>query len=132
MPASAGPVTTAARKATTSKNKSKNKGATKKKGTAKPWAPLHPQPSAAAAAYELVGAWSESDRALALEDASPPAVAGLFAYRYPYGGPQFRGCSTPPGNGPVACVWRSGNDLLSMQVRQFASGWAVTGTTMET
>jgi hypothetical protein len=91
-----------------------------------------PQPTSSQAAYALVGAWGEDDRADALQDASPPAVAALFANAYPSGGPQYRGCSTPPGNGPAACVWRSGNNLLSLTVTPFPNGWGVTAAIMET
>jgi hypothetical protein len=93
--------------------------------------PPDPQPTPSQAAYTLVGAWSEDNRALARGDASPAAVVALFSNPYPGGGPQFRGCSTPPGNTPSACVWRSGNDLLSMSVTEFANGWGVTSAVME-
>jgi hypothetical protein len=75
--------------------------------------------------------WSEGDRKLALEDATPSAVSALFSYAYPPGGPQYRGCSTPPGNQPSICVWRSGNDLLSLTVSPFPQGWVVTGALLE-
>jgi hypothetical protein len=88
-------------------------------------------PTSSQAAYDIVGAWSEGDRKLALEDATPSAVSALFANAYPPGGPQYRGCSSPPGNQPSICVWRSGNDLLSLTVSAFPKGWAVTGALLE-
>jgi hypothetical protein len=99
--------------------------------TAKPWAPAAPQPTSSQAAFALVDAWAAKDRPEALRDAAPSAVGHLFSYTYPAGGAQFRGCSTPPGNAPAACVWRVGNDLLSLTVRAWPRGWAVTAATME-
>ena len=58
-------------------------------------------------------------RATALEDASPAAVAALFANVYPAPGVQYRGCSSPPGNTASNCVYRDGNDLLSLTVSLF-------------
>jgi hypothetical protein len=95
------------------------------------WSPAAPQPTPSQASYALVDAWSDHDRAEALKDASPAAVTSLFSGPYPAGGPQYRGCSTPPGNGPSSCVWRSGNDLLSLTVTPFATGWGVTGASLE-
>jgi hypothetical protein len=99
--------------------------------TAKPWAPAAPQPTSSQAAFALVDAWAAKDRPEALRDAAPSAVGHLFSYTYPAGGAQFRGCSTPPTNAPAACVWRVGNDLLSLTVRAWPRGWAVTAATME-
>jgi hypothetical protein len=98
---------------------------------ARPWAPSNPQPTISQAAYALVEAWSAHDRSLALADATPAAVAALFSHPYPPGGPQFRGCSTPPANEPAACVYRAGNDLLSLTVRLFKGGYAVTSAILE-
>ena len=95
------------------------------------WRPSAPQPSASQAAYELVGAWGDNDRKEALADASPAAVAALFANPYPSGGPEYRGCSTPPGNAPSSCVFRSGNDLLSLTTVAFLDGWGVIAAMME-
>jgi hypothetical protein len=95
------------------------------------WSPAAPQPTPSQASYALVDAWSDHDRAEALKDASPAAVTSLFSGPYPAGGPQYRGCSTPPGNGPSSCVWRSGNDLLSLTITPFATGWGVTGASLE-
>jgi hypothetical protein len=95
------------------------------------WRPPDPEPTASQAAYELVGAWADNDRKAALGDASPAAVAALFADPYPPGGPQYRGCSTPPGNVPSNCVFRSGNDLLSLTTVAFPDGWGVTGAILE-
>ncbi|HUC15488.1 MAG TPA: hypothetical protein VMS00_13640 [Acidimicrobiales bacterium] len=88
-------------------------------------------PTSSQAAYAIVGAWSEGNRKLALADATPSAVSALFAHAYPPGGPQYRGCSSPPGNQPSICVWRSGNALLSLTVSPFPKGWAVTGAQLE-
>jgi|GEM_PF-2327734 len=101
--------------------------------TSKPkaWRPSAPQPTISQAAYALVQAWSTGDRALALQDASPSAVTALFSHRYPAGGPQFRGCSTPPGDAPASCVYRSGNDLLSLTVTLTKGGYVVTAAAME-
>ena len=95
------------------------------------WRPPSPEPTASQAAYELVGAWADNDRKAALADASPAAVAALFANPYPPGGPQYRGCSTPPGNAQSSCVFRSGNDLLSLTTVAFPDGWGVTAAIME-
>jgi hypothetical protein len=95
------------------------------------WRPPAPEPTASQAAYELVGAWADNDRKAALADASPAAVAALFANPYPPGGPQYRGCSTPPGNAPSSCVFRSGNDLLSLTTVAFPDGWGVTAAILE-
>jgi hypothetical protein len=95
------------------------------------WVATALAPTSSQAAYDLVGAWSQGNRKLALKDASPSAVSALFANAYPPGGPQYRGCSAPPGNQPSICVWRSGNDLLSLTVSPFPQGWAVTGALME-
>jgi hypothetical protein len=111
-------VTTTAKTATTTPPKSR-------------WAPPSPQPTPSQAAYALVNAWAGHDRSVALMDASPAAVAALFFYRYPAGGPQYRGCSTPPGNAPGSCVWRSGDELLSLTVTYFSNGYGVTAAIME-
>ena len=95
------------------------------------WRPASPAPSASQAAYELVEAWGNGSRKTALADASPRAVAALFANPYPAGGPQYRGCSTPPGHVPSSCVFRSGNDLLSLTTVSFPDGWGVTAALME-
>jgi hypothetical protein len=95
------------------------------------WRPPSPEPTASQAAYELVGAWADNDRKAALADASPAAVAALFANPYPPGGPQYRGCSTPPGNAQSSCVFRSGNDLLSLTTVAFPDGWGVTAAILE-
>jgi hypothetical protein len=95
------------------------------------WKPPSPEPTASQAAYALVDAWAEHNRKTALEDASPGAVAALFAAPYPAGGAQYRGCSTPPGNVPSSCVFRSGNDLLSLTTVPFPNGWGVTAALME-
>ncbi len=95
------------------------------------WKPPSPQPTASQAAYALVDAWADHTRKTALEDASPGAVAALFANPYPAGGAQYRGCSTPPGDLPSSCVFRSGNDLLSLTTVSFPDGWGVTAALME-
>jgi len=95
------------------------------------WRPPAPEPTASQAAYELVGAWADNDPKAALADASPAAVAALFANPYPPGGPQYRGCSAPPGNAPSNCVFRSGNDLLSLTTVAFPDGWGVTAAILE-
>jgi hypothetical protein len=95
------------------------------------WRPPSPAPTASQAAYALVGAWADHDGKAALADASPGAVDALFANAYPPGGPQYRGCSTPPGNAPSSCVFRSGNDLLSLTTVSFPGGWGVTAALME-
>jgi hypothetical protein len=68
---------------------------------------------------------------MGLQDASPAAVSALFAYPYPPAGVQFRGCSSPPGNTASNCVYRDGNNLLSLAVSLFPRGWAVTGAALE-
>ena len=96
-----------------------------------PWVPTELQPTISQAAYALVDAWAAHDRSAALRDATPAAVAAIFSYPYPAGGPQYRGCSTPPANEPAACVWRSGNDLLSLTVKLLPGGYAVTNAILE-
>ncbi len=78
----------------------------------------------------MVDAWAAHKRALAASDASPAALATLFAHPYPPGGAQYRGCSTPPA-GSYACVWRVGNQLLSLAVSSFAGGFGVTAAIFE-
>jgi hypothetical protein len=78
-----------------------------------------------------VDAWASQDRALALKDASPVAVNTLFAYSYPVGGLDFRGCSTPPPGTPAECSFRYAEDLLEFAVVPLASGWAVTRVALE-
>ncbi len=72
-----------------------------------------------------------NNRATALQDASPAAVSALFANVYPGPGVQYRGCSSPPGHTASNCVYRDGNDLLSLTVSLFPRGWAVTGAVLE-
>ena len=127
-PPKTGPPATDAR--TTAAKTTASPPATKAKKP-KPWAPTELQPTISQAAYALVDAWAAHDRSAALRDATPAAVAAIFSYPYPPGGPQYRGCSTPPANEPAACVWRSGNDLLSLTVKVLAGGYAVTSATLE-
>jgi hypothetical protein len=58
-------------------------------------------------------------------------VAAVFSYSYPPGGLEYRGCSSPPGNTASSCVYRDGNDLLSLTISLFPRGWAVTGAILE-
>jgi hypothetical protein len=102
-----------------------------KRTTAAAWKPSSPQPTPSQAAWALLDAWAANKRASALEAASPAAVAALFAHAYPAPGVQYRGCSSPPGNTASNCVFRDGNDLLSLTVNAFPGGWAVTGATLE-
>ena len=99
--------------------------------TATAWAPSSPQATASQAASVLIDAWAASNRASALEDASPAAVSALFANAYPEAGLQFRGCSTPPGNTTSSCVYRDGDNLLSLTVSPLSRGWAVTAAVLE-
>ncbi len=95
------------------------------------WEPTVPQTSASLAGWALLDAWVARNRSTALEDASPAAVSALFVYVYPAAGVQYRGCSSPPGNTASNCVYRDGNDLLSLTVSLFPRGWAVTGAVLE-
>jgi len=71
--------------------------------------PASPQPTAEAAADDLVGDWAAGNRAAALTVATPAAVTAMFATAYPPGEAVSRGCSTafapftctfgPPGGG---------------------------------
>ncbi len=99
--------------------------------TTKTWAPTSPQSSASLAGWALLDAWVADNRSRALQDASPAAVSALFSYTYPQAGVQFRGCSSPPGNTASNCVYRDGNDLLSLAVSLYPRGWAVTGAVLE-
>lgn len=101
------------------------------KRTVAAWAPASPQSSPALAGWALLDAWVARNRSTALKDADPAAVSALFAYTYPGAGVQYRGCSSPPGNAASNCVYRDGNDLLSLTVSPFPHGWAVTGAVLE-
>jgi hypothetical protein len=101
------------------------------RATTAAWAPSSPQPTASQAASVLIDAWAASDRASALEDATPAAVSALFATAYPEAGLQFRGCSTPPGHTASSCVYRDGDNLLSLTVSPLSRGWAVTAAVQE-
>lgn len=76
-------------------------------------------------------AWAAHNRSTALEDASPAAVSALFSHGYPAAVVQYRGCSSPPGHTASNCVYRDGNDLLSLTVSLFRRGWAVTAAVLE-
>jgi hypothetical protein len=102
-----------------------------KRTTAATWAPSSPQSSPSQSGWALLDAWVANNRAMALQDASPAAVSALFAHVYPGAGVQYRGCSSPPGNTASNCVYRDGNDLLSLTVSRFPRGWAVTGAVLE-
>jgi hypothetical protein len=121
--------TTAAATATTGPQRAVPRSAPTTRAAA--WRPPSPAPTPSQAAYELVSAWADGSRKAALADASPGAVSALFANPYPAGGPQFRGCSTPPGHAPSSCVFRSGNDLLSLTTVSFPDGWGITAAVME-
>jgi hypothetical protein len=99
--------------------------------TVAPWVLKSPQPTPSLAAWALLDAWVGGNRSAALADATPSAVTSLFAYGYPAEGLQYRGCSSPPDNTPSSCVYRAGNDLLSLTVSFFPQGWAVTGAALE-
>ncbi len=101
------------------------------RATVAPWVLKSPQPAPSLAAWALLDAWAGGNRSAALADATPSAVTSLFAYRYPAGGLQYRGCSSPPDNTPSNCVYRAANDLLSLTVSFFPQGWAVTGAVLE-
>jgi hypothetical protein len=103
-----------------------------KRTTTAAWKPSAPQPTPSQAAWTLLDAWAANKRASALKDASPAAVVALFAHSYPAPGVEYRGCSSPPGNTASNCVFRDGNDLLSLTVSLFPGGWAVTGAALET
>jgi len=83
------------------------------------------------ATYELLGAWEEHARSLALRYASPSAVATLFAQPYPSSGFDYRGCSTPPSNEPATCSVRTGDNLLQFTAVSFPHGWAITAAIFE-
>jgi hypothetical protein len=102
-----------------------------KRTAAATWAPSSPQSSPSQSGWALLDAWVANNRAMALQDASPAAVSALFAHVYPGAGVQYRGCSSPPGNTASNCVYRDGNDLLSLTVSRFPRGWAVTGAVLE-
>ena len=58
-------------------------------------------------------------------------TATLFSYSDPPGGLEYRGCSSPPGNTASTCVYRGGNDLLSLTVGLFPHGRPVTAAVLE-
>jgi len=99
--------------------------------TTKPWAPSSPQPSPAQATYDLLGAWAEHARSLALRYASPGAVSALFARPYPSGGFDYRGCSSPPSTEPATCSVRTGDNLLQLTAVSFPHGWGITAAIFE-
>ena len=99
--------------------------------TSTTWAPSSPAPTPSDSGWALLDAWLGHNRTAALTDATPAAVAALFSYNFPPGGVEYRGCSSPPGNTASSCVYRDGNDLLSLTVSLFPHGWAVTGAVLE-
>lgn len=94
--------------------------------------PTAPQKTREDAAAHLVAAWRAGDRAAALADASPDAVAAVFAMAYPAGGVQARGCSSAVA-GPSSCIYRLfvSNALLSLSAIQAAGGWYISAAQFE-
>jgi hypothetical protein len=102
------------------------------------WAATSLAPTPEQAASELVDAWSVHDRAKALIDASPAAVAALFTNPYPKLGLDDRGCTSSPVPGaPNYCDYKSwtGTSIIEFTVtpvsRAAGEGWAVTGVLLE-
>lgn len=94
--------------------------------------PSAPQPSQDDAGTHLVDAWMAGDRAAALTDATPAAVAALFAQPFPSGGIQARGCSNAVA-GPSSCVYRiydSGN-LVDLSAMMVTGGWMISAARFE-
>ncbi|HUB71664.1 MAG TPA: hypothetical protein VL984_14685 [Acidimicrobiales bacterium] len=67
-----------------------------------------------------------------MRDASPAAVAALFAFTYPSEGVDYRGCSSPPGTEPATCSVRVNDNLLQLSATEFPTGWGITAALMET
>ena len=95
--------------------------------------PSAPQASADDASAHLIAAWKSGDRAAALTDATPAAVAALFAKPYPSGGVQFRSCSTAVA-GPSDCAYRNYDDdsLIDLSAVSVPGGWMITAASIQT
>lgn len=95
--------------------------------------PPRPQPSAAEASNVFMEGWIYGHRSESESVATPAAVATLYAK--PYGGQPLndRGCrdSFPP----VVCTWGpyalGHGAIYQVQVTRTASGWYVSGLTIE-
>jgi hypothetical protein len=72
----------------------------------------------------LVDAWRDDDQVAALAIAVPAAVLAVFAAGAP-GRVDDRGCNTPPLNGPVLCVYRTGAGELQVRVQPRPDGWFI-------
>jgi hypothetical protein len=94
--------------------------------------PSAPQPSQDDAGTHLVDAWMAGDRAAALTDATPAAVAALFAQPFPSGGIQARGCSSAVA-GPSSCVYRiyDNGNLVDLSAMMVTGGWMISAARFE-
>jgi hypothetical protein len=86
--------------------------------------PIVPAGSAQDAAATFVSAWRNGDQAAASAIAVPAAVQAVFAAGAP-GRVENRGCNTPPVDGPVLCVYRTGAGELQVRVQPRPDGWFV-------
>lgn len=94
--------------------------------------PTAPQASQDLAAAHIVAAWKAGDRAAAAADASPAAVAAVFAQPFPAGGVQARGCSSAVA-GPSSCIYRilANSNLLSLSAVSVPGGWIISDAQFE-
>ena len=95
--------------------------------------PTAPQASQDLAAAHIVAAWRAGDRVAAAADASPAAVAAVFAHPFPAGGVQARGCSSAVA-GPSSCIYRilANGNLLSLSAVPVSGGWIISDAQFET
>jgi hypothetical protein len=94
--------------------------------------PTAPQASQDLAAAHIVAAWKAGDRAAAAADATPAAVAAVFAQPFPAGGVQARGCSSAVA-GPSSCIYRvlANGNLLSLSALPVSGGWIISDAQFE-
>jgi hypothetical protein len=93
--------------------------------------PATTEPTPDDAAYQLVTAWGDGNRAQAARIASPAAVGSLFAIPYPGAYLQFRGCSS--GFSPASCIYRNvnANSIIDVYATRVAGGWYISSVTLE-
>lgn len=96
------------------------------------YAPTAPQQSPGDAAAALIQNWAAGDRAGAAGEATPGAVATLFAIPYPAGYLQPRGCTAGSVN-PGTCTYRNTETegIYEIGVAHGPAGWYVVSVTPE-
>jgi hypothetical protein len=86
--------------------------------------PLQPAASPQDAATTFVNAWRSGDVEAALAIARPAAVEAVFSAGDP-GSFENRGCSHPPVDGPVRCVYKTAIGELVVVALPEPDGWIV-------